>query len=147
MPVTISSGQDMTSILTPVLALVVLTLVVWIWMYLTRIPAMQRAGLQPQEVRFPAQLNVLPDGARQVADNYNHLLEQPTIFYALVFYIYLTSGQDQLYIWLAWAYVALRVVHTLIQCTINVVMLRFTVFSLSTLVLMAMAVRALMALA
>lgn len=147
MPVTISLGQEMTSILTPVLALIILTLVVWIWMYLTRIPAMQRAGLQPQEVRFPAQLNVLPDSARQVADNYNHLLEQPTIFYALVFYIYLSGGPDQLYIWLAWAYVALRVVHTLIQCTINVVMLRFTVFSLSTLVLMAMAVRALMALA
>jgi len=137
----------MTSILTPVLALVVLTLVVWIWMYATRIPAMQRAGLQPQEVRFPAQLNVLPDSARQVADNYNHLMEQPTIFYALVFYIYQSGGQDRLYIWLAWAYVALRVIHTLIQCTINVVMLRFSVFSLSTLVLMAMAVRALMALA
>ncbi len=55
------------------------------------------------------------------------------------------SGQDTLYIWLAWAYVALRVVHTLIQCTGNIVNLRFTVFSLSTLVLMAMAVRAVLA--
>ncbi len=143
---TTSSGQEMTSILTPVLALVILSLVVWIWMYAVRLPAIQRAGLNPQDVRFPAQLNVLPDGARQVADNYNHLMEQPTIFYALVFYIYLTSGQDQLYIWLAWAYVGLRVIHTLIQSTINVVALRFSVFSLSTLVLMAMAVRALMAL-
>ena len=142
-----SSGQEMTSILTPVLALVVLSLVVWIWMYAVRLPAIQRAGLNPQDVRFPAQLNVLPDGARQVADNYNHLMEQPTIFYALIFYIYLSGGQDQLYIWLAWAYVGLRVIHTLIQSTINVVALRFSVFSLSTLVLMAMAVRALMALA
>ncbi len=142
-----SSGQEMTSILTPVLALVILSLVVWIWMYAVRLPAIQRAGLNPQDVRFPAQLNVLPDGARQVADNYNHLMEQPTIFYALIFYIYLSGGQDQLYIWLAWAYVGLRVMHTLIQSTINVVALRFSVFSLSTLVLMAMAVRALMALA
>ena len=137
----------MTSILSPVLALIILSLVVWIWMYATRIPAMQRAKLNPQDVRFPAQLNALPDSARQVADNYNHLMEQPTIFYALVFYIYLSGGQDQLYIWLAWAYVGLRVIHTLIQSTINVVMLRFSVFTLSTLVLMAMAARALIALA
>lgn len=136
----------MTSILTPVLALIVLSLVVWIWMYATRIPAMQRAGIAPQSARFPGSLDVLPDNARQVANNYNHLMEQPTIFYALVFYIYLSGGPDHLYIVLAWAYVALRVIHTLIQCTVNIVPLRFTVFSLSTLVLMAMAVRAVLAL-
>ncbi len=136
----------MTSILTPVLALIVLSLVVWIWMYATRIPAMQRAGIAPQSARFPGSLDVLPENVRQVANNYNHLMEQPTIFYALVFYIYLSGGQDHLYIVLAWAYVGLRVIHTLIQCTVNVVPLRFTVFSLSTLVLMAMAVRAVLAL-
>ena len=75
----------MNSILAPVLALVVLSLLVWIWMYVTRIPAMQKAGIQPQEARFPGSLDRLPDSARQVADNYNHLMEQPTIFYALVF--------------------------------------------------------------
>jgi hypothetical protein len=137
----------MTSILTPVLALIVLTLVVWIWMYATRIPAMQKAGIDPQNARFPGSLDVLPDVPRQVANNYNHLMEQPTIFYAMVFYLYLTGQNDSLNIWLAWAYVALRVLHTLIQCTINAVPLRFTVFSLSTLVLMAMAARALMTLA
>lgn len=136
----------MTSILTPVLALIVLSLVVWIWMYATRIPAMQRAGIAPQSARFPGSLDVLPDNVRQVANNYNHLMEQPTIFYALVFYIYLSGGQDHLYIVLAWSYVGLRVIHTLVQCTVNVVPLRFTVFSLSTLVLMAMAVRAVLAL-
>jgi hypothetical protein len=81
-----------------------------------------------------------------VADNYNHLMEQPTIFYALVFYIFLAQHGDKLNIELAWAYVILRVVHTLIQCTINRVMWRFTVFSLSTLALMAMAVREVIAL-
>ena len=132
----------MTSILTPVLALIVLTLVVWVWMYATRIPAMQRAGIASQNARFPGSLDVLPDVPRQIANNYNHLMEQPTIFYAMVFYLYLTGQNDQLNIWLAWAYVGLRVIHTLIQCTINVVPLRFAVFSLSTLVLMAMAARA-----
>ena len=67
-----------------------------------------------------------------MADNYNHLMEQPTIFYALVFYIYLAGQADQLHVWLAWAYVALRVVHSLIQCTINRVPLRFLVFALAT---------------
>jgi hypothetical protein len=72
--------------LTPMLALIVLTLLVWIWMYATRIPAMRKAGITPQDARHPGSLDGLPSSARQVTDNYNHLLEQPTIFYALVFY-------------------------------------------------------------
>ena len=134
----------MNSMLTPVLALVTLTLIVWIWMYLTRIPAMQAAKIDPQSAMHPGSLDALPSSVRRVADNYNHLMEQPTIFYALVFYIVLAGHSDQLHIWLAWAYVGLRVIHTLIQCTVNIVMLRFTVFSLSTVVLMVMAVRELM---
>ena len=136
----------MHSILAPVLALVTLSLIVWIWMYATRIPAMQRADIQPQDVKFPADLLKLPDGARQVADNYNHLMEQPTIFYAIVFYIFLAGHTDQLHIYLAWAYVLLRVVHTLVQGTVNIVNLRFSVFALSTLILMAMAAREVVAL-
>ncbi len=131
----------MTSMLTPVLALIVLSLLVWIWMYATRIPAMQRAGIDPQNARHPGSLDGLPSSARQVADNYNHLMEQPTIFYALVFYIVLAGHSDAFGIYLAWSYVGLRVVHTLIQCTVNNVTMRFSVFALSTLVLMAMAAR------
>lgn len=132
----------MSSILTPVLALICLTLLVWLWMYATRIPAMQKAGIQPQEGRHPGSLDKLPSSARQVADNYNHLMEQPTIFYALVFYIYLAGIVDPFFIWLAWVYVALRILHTLVQCTINVVVIRFSLFSLSTIALMVMAIRA-----
>jgi hypothetical protein len=131
----------MTSMLTPVLALIVLTLLVWIWMYATRIPAMQRAKIDPQSAAHPGSLDVLPSSARRVADNYNHLLEQPTIFYALAFLIVLAGHTDPLYVELAWAYVGLRVVHTLIQCTLNIVNLRFLVFALSTIVLMVMAAR------
>lgn len=136
----------MTSMLTPVLALIVLSLLVWIWMYATRIPAMQKAGIDPNKARHPGSLDGLPSSARQVADNYNHLMEQPTIFYALVFYVVLANHGDQLDIYLAWAYVGLRVVHTLVQCTVNNVTLRFSVFALSTLVLMAMAAREVIAL-
>lgn len=132
--------------LTPVLALIVLTLLVWIWMYATRIPAMRKAGISPQDARHPESLNGLPSSARQVTDNYNHLLEQPVIFYALVFYIIFSGHSDGPHTYLAWAYVGLRALHTLIQCTVNLVTARFFVFALSTLVLMVMAGRELVAL-
>jgi hypothetical protein len=132
--------------LTPVLALIVWTLVVWVWMYATRIPAMRHAGIQPQDARFPGSLDKLPDSTRQVADNYNHLMEQPTIFYALAFYVVLAGHTDALNMDIAWAYVGLRVLHSLIQGTINNVNLRFVVFALSTLMLMAIAARQVVAL-
>lgn len=136
----------MTSILTPVLALICLSLLVWIWMYATRMPALSKAGLDPQAAMHPGSLDVLPSSARRVADNYNHLMEQPTIFYALVFYLYLSAQADQTAIWLAWTYVILRVIHSLVQCTVNQVTLRFPIFAISTLVLIAMAVRAVLVL-
>ncbi len=132
--------------LTPVLALIVWSFLIWLWMYATRIPAMQKAGIQPQDARFPGSLDKLPASARQVADNYNHLMEQPTIFYALAFYVVLAGRTDTLNMDLAWAYVGLRVLHSLIQCTVNNVNLRFVVFALSTLVLMAIAARQVVAL-
>lgn len=127
------------NVLAPVLALILWSLVVWVWMYATRIPAMLKAKLDPQDARFPGSLDVLPDGVRQVADNYNHLFEQPTIFYALAVYTYLSATVTPLTCTLAWAYVALRVVHSLVQGTINIVNIRFLVFAASTLVLIAWA--------
>lgn len=125
------------SVLAPVLALIGWSLLIWLWMYAKRIPAMTKAKIDPQSARFPGSLNGLPDDARQAADNYNHLMEQPTIFYALAFFTYLAGQQSGLTAGLAWAYVGLRVVHSLIQITVNRVALRFLVFSLSTIVLMA----------
>ena len=133
--------------LTPVLVLVVWTLVVWLWMYAKRIPAMQAAKIKPQDAIHAGSLSSLPTDARVVADNYNHLMEQPVIFYALVFYTYLTGAADGLYVALAWGYVGLRVVHSIIQIIVKNVTMRFAVFSLSTFLLMIMAVRNLLALA
>lgn len=134
------------AILTPVLALISWTLLVWVWMYALRIPAMQAANIDPQDAAHPGSLSVLPGKVRQVADNYNHLHEQPTVFYALAFYTYLAGNGDDLNVTLAWAYMGLRVAHSLIQNTVNKVMLRFVVFSLSSLTLIALAVRNVMAL-
>jgi hypothetical protein len=127
------------SVLAPALVLVIWSLIIWVWMYATRLPAISKAGLKPDDARFPGSLDVLPGSARQVADNYNHLMEQPTIFYALAFVTYLAGLQSPFTAGLAWAYVALRIVHSLVQTTINRVALRFLLFSLSTIVLMVWA--------
>ena len=127
-----------TPLLTPVLALISWSLLVWLWMYVMRIPAMQAAGIDADEARHPGSLDVLPRAARQVADNYNHLHEQPTIFYALVFYTQLAGNAGDTAVTLAWVYVGLRVVHSLVQNTINRVMLRFGVFVLSSLTLVGL---------
>jgi hypothetical protein len=127
----------------PVVALAAWSLIVWIWMYATRIPAMARANIKAQDGAFAGAVNErMPQYARQVADNYNHLMEQPTIFYAVCFALQFLDLTQPINIGLAWSYVALRVVHSLVQCTFNNVMTRFLVFVLSTLALMAMTVHA-----
>ena len=129
------------NVLTPVLALVCWSLIMWLWLYAVRIPAIQKAGLKPQDAKEPDALNVLPLKVRQVAYNYNHLMEQPTIFYALVVYTYLTGGQNTLNAALAWAYVVTRIAHSLVQATSNVIMVRFSIHVLGTLALFALAAR------
>lgn len=129
--------------LTPVLVLVAWTLVMWIWMYATRIPAMKEAGIDPQDAAYPGTWShrLRRPSVRSVADNYNHLHEQPTIFYALMFFAALTGGGDAFALKLAWAYVILRVVHSLVQATFNRVMVRFTIFAIASAVLMVFTLR------
>jgi hypothetical protein len=136
------------TILTPVLVLVSWTLVIWVWMYARRMPAMSVAKVDPQDAQHPGALaKLLPSQVQRVADNYNHLHEQPTVFYALVVYTHLAGTVDPMNIGLAWAYVGLRIVHSLIQNTVNIVVMRFAVFALSAVVLMVLAGRNLLALA
>jgi hypothetical protein len=131
--------------LSPVLVLVAWTLVMWIWMYATRIPAMQSAGIDPQDAAYPGTWSHrLRPGVRSVADNYNHLHEQPTIFYALMFFAALTGGGDPTALKLAWAYVMLRVLHSLVQATFNRVIVRFSIFATASLVLVVFTVRELL---
>jgi len=133
-----------SSMIAPVMALVAWSLVIWVWMYVQRIPAMQKAGIKPQDARFPGALDRLPDAARQAADNYNHLMEQPTIFYAAALAIQVAGHADGMAVHFAWVYVGMRVLHSLVQVSINLVAIRFLVFAASTGVLAAMVVRELM---
>ena len=132
-----------TEILAPVTALLILTCVVWLWMYITRIPAIGKMGMK-MDPNLPKgqQMSELPPRVRWKADNYNHLLEQPTLFYAVAFTLALLGAGDGLNATLAWWYVGLRVVHTLHQTLWNKIEIRFLLFSLSSLVLIALVFRA-----
>jgi hypothetical protein len=127
--------------LTPVLALIVWTLIVWIWMYATRLPAMREAKINPDDAIHPGSLSTLPTSVRVVADNYNHLHEQPTIFYALAIYSHLVGVADPLNIWLAWGYVILRIAHSFAQIVMKKVPLRFFIFAVASVLLMIIAAR------
>jgi len=131
-------------ILAPMLALILWTFAIWLWMYATRIPAMQKAGIDPGKIKRKADLDALPMSAQQVADNYNHLHEQPVLFYALVVWCVLAGAADSTNTWLAWSYVAARVVHSLVQCTFNYVPVRFAVFSIGSIMLFVIGVRCLL---
>jgi len=131
----------MHTLIAPVMALVAWSLLIWLWMYVRRLPAMSKAGIKPQDAAFPGSLNVLPAGVRQAADNYNHLMEQPTIFYAAALAIQVAGHADGWALRLAWVYVGLRVAHSLVQVSINAVTLRFLLFALSTIALAVMVAR------
>lgn len=129
--------------LAPIIALVLWTFVMWGWMYYTRIPAIlgMRMRLDPNAVRG-AQMNELPPQVRWKADNYNHLFEQPTLFYAVALVLAITRDTSNLALALAWLYVALRIAHSLWQALVNVIPIRFYLFAASSLVLLALAIKA-----
>jgi len=133
-------------ILQPVAVLVLWSMVMWAWLYATRIPAMQKAKVALDPSLTTAELSArLPPQVRWKADNYNHLMEQPTLFYATALTLAVVGQGDGLNAMLAWGYVGLRILHSLVQATTNVIMLRWAVFMLASLTLLALAVHAAMA--
>jgi hypothetical protein len=135
-------------ILAPAAVLVVWTLVMLGWMALTRLPPLfkQSGGFGATKVGGRGQdlEGVFPDSVQWKSHNYTHLLEQPTLFYATVIILALTSV-SALDVTLAWAYVGLRIVHSLWQSLINTVPVRFALFNLSTVCLLVLAIHAVMA--
>ena len=125
----------------PVLALVAWTLFMQLWLYAARIPAMRKAEVNLEDVRQGRPVNPLPPQVTRVADNFNHLHEQPTIFYALALAAQLAGATDLWSLHLAWAYVVIRVLHSLIQATVNIIPIRFLVFTISSFALLALLVR------
>ena len=132
-------------ILAPLVALVLWSFVMWAWLYATRIPAIVKAKIKFDPRQPVAEFQALmPPEVRWKADNYNHLMEQPTLFYAVTLALALAGADGELNTGLAWAYVGIRIVHSLVQATVNIIPLRFGIFTVGSLVLLAMTVRAAM---
>ena len=132
-------------ILAPVVALVAWTLVMMVWMMVTRFAAMRRKGISLKGrvgTRSGALEGVIEDSVNWKAHNYMHLVEQPTLFYAVALALALMDFGGGINLWLAWASVGLRIAHSLVQATVNLVLYRFILWVLSSLALIALTVHA-----
>jgi hypothetical protein len=137
-------------ILKPVVALAIWTMVMWVWMYATRIPAitaLPKTDDPNADVGWTgAKLDgLIKPSIQWKAHNYNHLHEAPTVFYAVALVLALTEQGDGVNLTVAWVYVGLRVVHSIFQSTVNKVAPRFLLFVLSSIALMALITQAAMA--
>lgn len=132
-----------TPILCAAITLVLWTFVMWLWLYATRIPAMMKGGIVYDPNRPASEfMDQIPARVRWKADNYNHLHEQPTIFYAVAIILAMLAAGGGLNATLAWIYVGLRIAHSLVQALVNAVMLRFALFVAASIVLFALSLRA-----
>ena len=132
------------AILQPVVVLAAWTMVMWVWMYATRLPAMRAAQIDTRNLvgSTPGGLDaMLPDKVQWKAHNYNHLHEAPTVFYAVAIVLAIIGAGDGANAVLGWVYVGLRIVHSLVQALVNVVIWRFSIFMLASVVLLILAIR------
>ncbi len=128
----------------PILAMICLTMIVWFYMFYRRLSYMMGNKINPQKLDNPSKRNILPDDINNSAYNLVNLFEMPILFYVLCALFIMTGSSDQLSLVFAWGFVAMRVVHSFIQCTYNRVMHRFYIYSLSTFLLFALAIKAMM---
>lgn len=129
-------------VLQPVVALMLLTALVWLYMYVLRLGYILVNKIEAQSIASPEALNAaLPERINRPSNNLKNLFELPVIFYAVCAFALISQRADATLVKLAWAYVALRAAHSLIQCTVNIVPLRFAAYLLSSLVLWFMVAR------
>jgi uncharacterized MAPEG superfamily protein len=137
------------SLLAPGAVLALWTLIMLGWVAATRFPALAKSGIDlkaaPPGGRGADLENILPPQVNWKSHNYTHLLEQPTLFYAVIIFLHLSGGSTDLTRGLAWAYVVLRIVHSLWQARVNRVPVRFAIFGLSTFCLLALSLLAVIA--
>ncbi len=123
-------------LLMPLLALVFLTFLVWVYMYVTRLSEIKRKSINPQNLDTRVHGQALLTDSPAQADNLKNLFELPVLFYVAVMLALVLMIQDRFLVQLAWGYVALRYIHSLVHCTYNRVMHRFTAYAASCLILM-----------
>ncbi|MEM8500953.1 MAG: MAPEG family protein [Pseudomonadota bacterium] len=131
--------ETSVQLIQPVIALVIWSMIMWLWMYATRLPAIASSKME-MDPTAPAgvQMSQLPPRVRWKADNYNHLMEQPTLFYAVALSLAFLGANTEANVYAAWAYVGLRVIHSLFQALVNKIELRFAIFFLSNIPLVVL---------
>jgi hypothetical protein len=136
------------TILAPFLALMVLTALVWAYMYTRRLSYIKSNRIPPQELATPEKAAaLLPESVTLPANNLRNLLEMPMLFYALCLYLYVTASVDGVHVISAWLFVVLRTLHSIVHCTVNIVVLRFLSYFAAALVLWFMLARELLSVA
>ena len=132
-----------TAIFGPFFALMLLTLVVWVYMYVRRLAFIREHRLSPQDLQAPDALSrIAPMGVIMPANNLKNLFELPVLFYALVLYLFTSNQADPAYLDAAWVFVAFRTMHSVVHCTFNLVPLRFLLYLVASIALWFMVIRA-----
>jgi hypothetical protein len=133
--------MDQAKIFNPFIAMLLLTLIVWIYMYARRIPFILRNKLAPHQLAPLEFARLSPPQVANPSDNLKNLFELPTLFYAVLLYLYVTQQVDLTYVMAAWTFFGFRVLHTIVHCTFNLVPLRFWLYALSAVALWFMVLR------
>lgn len=134
--------MNQAAIFAPFLMMMLLTLVVWIYMYSRRIPLIQRSKIDPNSLTAAELARISPPAVSNPSDNLKNLFELPTLFYGIALYLYVTKQVDEAYLVAAWLFASFRVLHSAVHCTVNIVLLRFWLYCLSALALWFMIIRA-----
>lgn len=130
------------AIFAPFLTVMLLTMTVWIYMYSRRIPLIQRSKLRPDQMTAAELARISPPAVANPSDNLKNLFEIPTLFYAVILYLYATGQVDLEYCVAAWVFAIFRILHSAVHCTVNIVLLRFWLYVISTFSLWLMVLRA-----
>jgi hypothetical protein len=134
--------MNQNAIFGPFLVMMGLTGVVWAFMYVKRIRFLNSVDIEPNALT-PAKLaEISPPSVANPSDNLKNLFEMPVLFYAMALYLYSVSQVDQVYLMTAWSFVLFRALHSVVHCTVNIVMVRFGLYALSSLALWFMVLRA-----
>jgi len=134
--------MEQSSIFAPLFAMIFLTMVVWIYMYVRRIAFIQKNSFNPQEMTPAEFARRSPPEVSNPSDNLKNLFEVPILFYTLTLYLYVTNQVDMFYLIASWVFVLFRMLHSIVHCTNNIVMLRFWLYCVSTLSVWLIAIRA-----
>jgi hypothetical protein len=138
--------MNRTAIFGPFFAMILLTLVVWIYMYVRRIAFITGNKLRSQDLAIPGKLaEISPPAVSNPSDNFRNLFEIPVLFYALALYLFAMNQVDSIYVDAAWVFVAFRALHSAVHCTFNLVILRFYLYLFATIAVWFIAIRAALA--